>query len=184
MIGCIVFTAFLAVMAVKFFHHRRLCGAGPHGWHRHPWGWHGRHWDLGGPWHGFGPGPRSEGRWMWAVLARLDLSPAQERVVRSELETLKQKLKAARGEGAQSRSDLARAVRGEDFEEGALASMFIRHDERLHDLRQDLGGALGRIHAVLDPAQRERLADLIERGPSRMAWGGPYREHHGPTTEV
>ena len=29
--------------------------------------------------------------------------------------------------------------------------------------RGDLAGALGRIHAVLDPAQRERLAEIIEK---------------------
>jgi len=111
---------------------------------------------------------------MWAALARLDLSPAQEKVVRAELDMLKRRGRTLRDEGGQSRADLARAVRGEEFEEGALASMFIRHDERMHDLRGDLAGAIGRIHAVLDPEQRARLADILERGPSR-SWGGPYR---------
>ena len=177
MIGCIVLSAFLAVMAVKFLAHRGGCArAGHHGWGG-PWGGF-----RSGPWHGYGPGPRDDAgfgygrdRWMWVVLSRLDLSPAQEKVVRAELETLKQKARTIRDEGSQSRSDMARAVRGEEFEEGALASMFIRHDDRLHGLREDLGGALGRIHAVLDPAQRERLADLIERGPRARPWGGPYR---------
>jgi uncharacterized membrane protein len=167
MIACIVLTAFLAIMAVKFFARRHAC-AGGH-WHGH---------GFGQPWHGFGPGPQSErggGRWVYSLLARLDLSPAQEKVVRVELETLKQKARAVRDEGAQSRSDMARSVRGEDFEEDALATMFIRHDDRLHTLRQDLGGALGRIHAVLDPAQRERLAEMIEKGPTAALFGGPYR---------
>jgi hypothetical protein len=165
MFGCIVLTALFTVLAVKFIAHRRYCGAhGPRGW--------------GGPWHGFGPGPQSErvgGRWTYWLLSRLDLSPAQEKVVRTEIETLKQKAKDLRDEGAASRADMARAVRGDDFEEEALASMFIRHDDRLHGLRQDLGGALGRIHAVLDPAQRERLAEMIEKAPRAAAWGGPYR---------
>ena len=172
MIGCIVLTAFLAVMAVKFVAHRRFCGAGgPRSWHG-PWGG-----QWGGHWHGFGPGPRSEGggRWVYWMLAGLDLSPAQEKVVRVELETLKQKARSVREEGAASRADMARAVRGEEFEEDALASMFIRHDDRLHTLRQDLGGALGRIHTVLDPAQRERLAEMIEKGARGAAWSGPYR---------
>lgn len=186
MIGCFILAGFLAIAAAKFIAHRRGCFAsGPHGWHPHGWGWRGRHGDFGGgPWHGFGPGPRSEGRWMWAVLARLDLSPAQERVVRNELDGLRKKAKSLREEGPLSRADLARSVRGDDFDESALAAMFIRHDDRLHDLRQDLGGALGRIHAILDPAQRERLADLIERGAPRMAWGGPYRGSHGPVADV
>jgi uncharacterized membrane protein len=173
MIGCIILTAFLAVMAVKFIGHRRHCWGGGH---RHWGGPSGGPW--GGPWHGFGPGPSSEhvgNRWGYWLLARLDLSPAQEKVVRAELHTLKQKARTLRDETTASRADMARAVRGEDFEEDALASMFIRHDDQLHNLRQDLGGALGRIHSVLDPAQRERLAEMIEKGPRGAAWGGPYR---------
>ncbi len=175
MFACTFLAVFLAIMAVKFIAHRRACaGAGPWGWGGH----HGRHHGAwGGPWHGFGPGPQSErgGRWVYSLLARLDLSPAQEKVVRAEIETLKQKVKTVRDEGAKSRSDMARSVRGEDFEEDALATMFIRHDDQLHTLRQDLGGALGRIHAVLDPAQRERMAEMIEKGPAVALWGGPYR---------
>lgn len=174
MIGCIVLSAFLALVAVKFIAHRRCAaGAGPWGWREHGWGGPGH-----GPWHGFGPGPRGDhrrGRWMWAVLSRLELSPAQEKVVRAELEKLKQTAKGMRDEGKQSRADMANAIRGEELDENALAAMFMRHDDRLHDLRQDLGGALGRIHAVLDPDQRERLADLISRGSFGGRFGGPYR---------
>jgi uncharacterized membrane protein len=181
MIGCIVLSAFLAILAVKFIAHRRGCaaGAGPWGWGRPGWGGHHGHGHHG-PWHGFGPGPSGgrwggRGRWMWAALYRLDLSPAQEKVVRAEIETLTRKAKSLRDEAKQSRADMARAIRGEEFEEDALATMFIRHDDRLHDLRQDLGGALGRIHSVLDPEQRERLADLIDKGSH--GWGGPFRSH-------
>ncbi|HWM84693.1 MAG TPA: periplasmic heavy metal sensor [Kofleriaceae bacterium] len=169
MVGCIILTAFLAVMAVKFLHRHNRCADGPWSWGG-PWAGPG-----GGRWHGpearhGGPG---RSRWMWTVLARLDLSPAQEKVVRAELQTLKQKARSVRDEGSQSRADMARAVRGDDFDENALADMFVRHDDRLHGLRQDLGGALGRIHTVLDPAQRERLAEMIEKSPA--VWGGPYR---------
>jgi uncharacterized membrane protein len=172
MFACTFLAVFLALMAVKFIAHRRACAdAGPWGWGHH------RHRVWGGPWHGFGPGPQSErgGQWVYALLARLDLSPAQEKVVRAEIESLRQKARGIRDEAAAARSDMARSVRGEDFEEDALASMFIRHDDQLHTLRQDLGGALGRVHAVLDPAQRERLAEMIERGPAAAMWGGPYR---------
>jgi len=172
MVACTLLTVFLAIMAVKFIAHRRACREGG------PWGWGGHHQWVAGPWHGFGPGPRSESggnRWVYSLLARLDLSPAQEKVVRAELETLRQKVRSVREEGAQTRSDMARSVRGDDFEEDALAAMFIRHDDHLHTLRQDLGGALGRIHTVLDPAQRERLAEMIEKGPTGALWGGPYR---------
>jgi hypothetical protein len=36
-------------------------------------------------------------------------------------------------------------------------------------------GALARIHAVLDETQRQRLADLIARGPHWTRWA-PERE--------
>ena len=166
MIGCIALTAFLALMAFKFLHHRRMCAAGGP-----PWAHHGHHHHRG---------HRGGGRrhMMWAVLARLDLTPAQEKVVRAEMDRLREKARGLKDEGAASRGDMARAVRSEIFDETALADMFVRHDDRLHDLRGEVAGALGRIHAALDPEQRERLADLIEEGPRGLWRGmrrGPYR---------
>ena len=155
MIGCIALTAFVGLAAFKVIRHRRHCHGG--GWGPH----HRRHRG----------GPRS---FLWHALARLDLSPAQEKVVRAEVDELKKKARTLKDEGSSARGDMARSIRTETFEEGALAAMFIRHDDLLHGLRGDLAGALGRIHAVLDPEQRERLADLIESGAGR-AWGGPYR---------
>jgi uncharacterized membrane protein len=111
---------------------------------------------------------------LWHALERLDLTPAQEKVVKGEVDQLKDKARSLRDEGKSARDDMARSIRGESFEEETLAAMFIRHDDILHGLRGDLAGALGRIHAVLDPAQRERLADIIASGP-RGPWGGPYR---------
>ena len=141
------------------------CGGGPrwarHGHHRHGPGHHQR-----------GRGP---GAWMWSALGHLDLSPAQEKLVRTEARALADKARGLKDEGARSRADMARAVAGEEFEEGALASMFIRHDDVMRELREDLAGALGRIHTVLDPAQRQRLAELLERGRRGPLGGGPYR---------
>jgi uncharacterized membrane protein len=168
MIGCIVFTAFLGLMAFKLIRHRHACAAG-----------YGR-WGGGPPWaHHRHRGWRGRGRagrhmFLWHALERLDLTPAQEKVVKSEVEQLKEKARSLRDEGKSARDDMARSIRGETFEEETLAAMFIRHDDLMHGLRGDLAGALGRIHAVLDPAQRERLADIIASG-SRGPWGGPYR---------
>jgi hypothetical protein len=71
---------------------------------------------------------------------------------------------------------MAAAIAGEEFDEESLAGMFVRQDDLMRELRGDLAGALGRIHAALDPEQRERLAELIAKGPGAM-WGGggPYR---------
>lgn len=186
MIGCIVFAGFLGFFAVGLLRHRRC--AAPHGWAGPPWGRRGRgagHWM--GPWinepgePGAAGGPdsghrRGRGTWMWAALSRLDLSPAQEKVVREEVQKVKDKARSFRDEGSKMRGDMARSVRGEEFEEGALADMFIRQDDRMHALRDELAGALGRVHTVLEPDQRERLAELLEKGPGRGGpWAGPYR---------
>ncbi len=162
MIGCIALTAFLGLAAFKLIRHHRYACAGGHGrWGGPRWAHRGHH---GGGRHSM----------MWHALARLDLTPAQEKVVKAEFQQLKDKARTLKDEGKSARDDMARSIRGDSFEEGALAAMFIRHDDILHDLRGDLAGALGRIHAVLDTEQRARLADMIESGP-RRPWGGPYR---------
>jgi uncharacterized membrane protein len=169
MIGCIVLTAFLGLMAFKLIRHRQACAAGYGRWGGGPpWAHHHHHHHRHG-------GGRGRGRWMWHALAGLDLTPAQEKVIKTEVDQLKQKARGLKEEGTSARADMARSIRGESFEEGSLAAMFIRHDDLLHGLRGDLAGALGRIHAVLDPAQREQLADLIESGRRGRPWGGPYR---------
>ena len=172
MIGCAVLTGLLALFAVKLIAHRRACAAG---WGRPggpPWARHHRHHrhHRGGPWAGGGRG------FLWAALARLDLSPGQEKLVRAEVDRLKDRARVLRDEARSARADMAASVRGEEFDEESLAGMFVRQDDLLRDLRGDLAGALGRIHTALDPAQRERLADLLEQGPwSGRGRGGPYR---------
>jgi uncharacterized membrane protein len=163
MIGCIALTAFLGLAAFKLIRHHRHACAGYGRWSGGPPWAHHRHHRHGG-----------RHTMLWHALARLDLTPAQEKAVKSEIDQLKQKARGLKQEGKSARGDMARAVRGENFEEEALAAMFIRHDDLMHGLRGDLAGALGRIHAILDPVQRERLADMLESGPSRP-WGGPYR---------
>ena len=170
MIGCIALTAFLGLAAFKLIRHRHGCAAGYSRWGGGPpWAHHRHHHHHRGR-RGRGGGPT----FLWHALERLDLTPAQEKVVKSEFEQLVQKTRTLKDEGKSARDDMARSIRGDTFEEEALAAMFIRHDDLLHGLRGDLAGALGRIHTVLDPAQRERLAEVIASGPGR-SWGGPYR---------
>lgn len=174
MIGCIALTAFLALLAFKLVSHRRACAAGGPGncggppWARR-WG-RGSHRGWGDP---VGGGHRRE--FLWSTLAALDLTPAQDKVVRAEISRVKDRARVLRDEAGPSRADVARAVRGDDLDETALADMFVRHDDRMRELREDVAGALGRIHAALDPEQRARLADLIEAGPRRGGPRGPYR---------
>lgn len=61
-------------------------------------------------------------------------------------------------------SSLAEAASGESFDDAkarAAASLRVKSAERLEDA---VVKALGQIHALLDPSQRERLAFLIRTG--------------------
>src|SRR5688500_18038455 len=88
MIGCIALTAFLGLLAFKLIRYRHGCAAGYGRWgggspRAHHRGWRGR-----------------GGRYtvLWHALERLDLTPAQEKVVKTEIEQLKQKARSLRDE--------------------------------------------------------------------------------------
>jgi hypothetical protein len=146
------------------------------GWHR---GWHGeygRHgWQEGGSWgggrsgRGFGDPSRARRMLRW-VYERLGTSPAQETVLADAAEAVVGAAESFRGEWAQSREDLARALRSEVFDVDALKSAFGRHDERIKTLRDVLTTQGARVHEVLDGRQRATLADFLERAPGRGRW--------------
>ena len=168
------------------------CGGGyaRHGFHGHhghpghgPWGgeFHepdGGEWaapqggyggGFAGPQGGFA-GPRGGfgGRWwrggLFMAMRRLQLTPDQQTVVREELERLGASLREHRQEWSASRRDVAQAMRGESFDATAMGELFGRHDERLSEVRKAVMEALGKIHAVLDETQRQRLAELVAQG--------------------
>jgi uncharacterized membrane protein len=154
--------------------HRRwhaMAGCGGR-WHS---GWHGRA-HHGRHWHG--PG-RWRGPEYW-ILAELDCTPAQERLVREELRGLVDQVRGLRDERQATRDDLARAIAGDQLDRAALMTMFSRHDQRLVELRANITASLERVHGSLDAGQRERLAALVRgslgghgsHGPGPF---GPYR---------
>ncbi len=160
----------LIVVLKRGRHGRHGCGGGGcggRGWHhgRHGhgrWGgWHGEH-------HG---GPRG---WLRFLSARLDATPGQEKEIAAAVEELFAKARELRGEAKASRDDVAKVLRNESLDETQLGELFSRHDDALRELQKAFAGALGRIHAALEPEQRARLAELIESGP-RGGFGGPYR---------
>jgi Spy/CpxP family protein refolding chaperone len=139
------------------------CG---HGWHRRRgcdrWAGH-RRWG----------GHRRGGFFLHAIFDRLDTSPGQEKEIRAAADEVRRAGQALKDELSESRGDLARAFRSEAFDESLAAALLARHDARVDELRQSLVGALARVHATLEPTQREDLARFISRGP--RPWGGPYR---------
>ncbi len=120
---------------------------------------------LGGCGHGGGWGGRRHG-FLYPILARLDATPSQEKAIITALDELKDTAKELRGTVRDTRSDVARTVRGETFDETALDAAEKRVDDATLRLRRAAGSALGKIHGVLDDRQRKVLSEMIEYGPA------------------
>jgi uncharacterized membrane protein len=95
---------------------------------------------------------------------RLDLTPAQEKVVFQSFGEVKDALRKGRGELKDSRRDIAKAFRAQSFDAVLLGETFSRHDNTIEDVRKAVTGALARIHEALDERQREKLAEILEEG--------------------
>ncbi len=129
--------------------------------------------------HGGGGWRRGVGQsfWLRHVFARLDTTPGQEREIRSAIEELRKTAWEAKSAVNVARDDLANAIRGESFDDSAFSEAQGRADTTLHQVKDAFAVALKRIHSVLDPHQRERLAELLSKGPSFGRGGGsPYRD--------
>jgi uncharacterized membrane protein len=95
---------------------------------------------------------------------RLDLTPAQEKVVFQSFGEVKDSLRKGRGELRDSRRDVAKAFRATSFDAVLMGETFARHDNTIEDVRKAVTGALARIHEALDEKQREKLAEILEEG--------------------
>jgi len=132
-----------------------------HGWaHAHgPGGW-GRGWHGG--WRSPGhPGGRGRLRWLFE---RMDTSPGQEKVIAEAADALRGTMEGWRDDADRMRNDVARSIRGEVFDAGALEEAFARAEARLTTLRETLRGQAARVHEALDARQRAELADLLASG--------------------
>lgn len=137
-------------------------------------GWYGRHRHYGGH-----HDARSRSSWMlrW-LFERLDTTPGQEKAIRSAVDELLEELHGVKRTVQDSRADVARAMRGDEFNAEILGEVFARHDGAIDGLRKAGVGALAKVHDVLDPEQRSKLADLLESMRGRGS-GGPYRSWAG-----
>ncbi len=123
--------------------------------------------------YGFGRGHhRSHHRGRFAfrrVLARLDTTPGQEKVIRTALQDFKAEASDLHAEVRGTRVELARALRGPELDKAALDRVFEKHDELIEKLRASFLAAADQVHGTLDERQREQLADMIEGGPWALA---------------
>jgi len=125
---------------------------------------------------------RRRGRWgAPSLFERLGTTPAQEEAIRSALAGLREDGQLIRDELRETRSDLARVVRGGLVDDTAFEESFARHDRLLARIRVSVVEAAKRAVEVLDESQRKSLADRIE-GRNFLGGRSPWRG--GPTVWV
>lgn len=151
-----------ALGLIAYNKHRRW----HHGWaHHHHHRHHGcgGHHDHAGPWRG---GP-------YRMMAFLDTTPGQEKVIREERDRLRDRVRLARDEASAARGDLAEVLRADSFDRARFDAALGRVDAAGAQLKSALAESAGRVHETLDSRQRERLADLV--GSRRGGGFGPFR---------
>ena len=151
------------------------------------WGHAYRDGGFGGPDEGddFGPRFRRRGGFggpPWArggfgkrfflrrIFSRLETTPGQEKEIQAAIEELRSQARSAKDEVKGAREDIAKAMRGESFDEVALGGATARLETAVDVLRKAGISAFARVHGALDDKQRQTLADLIERGPRGFAY--------------
>ncbi len=135
-------------------------------------GWGRGRWGGGG---GFARGPRA---FLRGLFMRLDTSPSQEKVIVAAVTEVREAASRAKENAALARDDIARAMRADVIDEAALSSAQAKAERATSDVRVAIAEALRRIHEVLDPAQRAKIADWLSTGPGFFGGdggGGPYR---------
>jgi len=118
-------------------------------------------------------GPARLGR----LLRRIGARPEQERAVRAEAEALSEAFLALRGDARALRGDLADLLAAPALEPARVGAVLDARLARAEALRVRFAEAVARVHAALDPAQREALAALVREGPHRRGCGGMRGAH-------
>jgi len=93
---------------------------------------------------------------------KLGATAEQERAFAAAIDKLREATGELRGRMNDVRTEIARAIRSDEFDENAFEAASRRVDGGADALRTTLRDALRQIHDVLDPRQREMLARLIE----------------------
>ncbi len=134
--------------------------------------------------HGRGFGHRGGARrWMTRRLFQhLDTTPGQEKVILQVTENAERVALQAREQFVRARSTYAKAMRAEAFDSAAVNEAFETQQASIEEMKKAVREGMQQVHEALNPDQRNRLADLVEFGPSRMHGGcshGGHHHHHG-----
>ena len=128
---------------------------------------------------GMGFGRNRALRWLFRSL---DTTPGQEKVIRSALEEAWIEAREARSQAREQRTNLAAALRTEGADASSFAHVQTGARAAYDRAEAAVTMAFRRIHEILDPMQRERLARIVDGSASpfgtamrRFGGGGPYR---------
>lgn len=153
MFGFLIGAACLGGLAAIAFHRP----------HHHPFGHHHWHGRWGGGFRGGRGGFRRFA--LYRALDHLDATPGQEKAIMAALDEFEDVARTARGKVNASRSEVASALRSEQFEAERMDAVIARHAEDVAAIGSAARVALGKVHEALDSEQRKRLASWLEYGP-------------------
>jgi Spy/CpxP family protein refolding chaperone len=148
------------------------CGEGHFGRHAGPFG-HGGHGGPGGHGgHGHDRGPSDGGggegfgvrRPLRFLAFKLELDEAQVTELATVLSELKTERAQASVDHQRTTSSLADAIAGESFDEAKAKAAADERTKSTERVQAAVVRALGRIHALLKPEQRTKLAYLLRTG--------------------
>ncbi len=105
---------------------------------------------------------------------RVDATPAQEKAMRDAFNEVRTQADSVWTEMSAARSEVARAFRQPELDPEVVVAELNRPDDALAELRRSAAGRIAELHTILDPDQRETLADMLERD-FRRPGRGPYR---------
>jgi Spy/CpxP family protein refolding chaperone len=100
-------------------------------------------------------------------------------VIEEVADELERKGRAMKEELSKLRADIARSMRGENFDTAQAREAMDRQQTLIDELRAAAIAGMQKIHEALDPEQRKRVGDLLEFGPSRFGYGGGCGGHFG-----
>ena len=103
---------------------------------------------------------------------KLDLTPDQTVQVRKLAHEIADTLGAFRGMHEGLHGDFLAQLRAATVDTAALNDTLSRREARFHETRLFLVGKFAEFHALLTPAQREKLADYLEKHKRGHCHGG------------
>jgi hypothetical protein len=115
-------------------------------------------------------------RWMLRrVFRRIGMRPDQEAAVTAELEALSAEVRALGLDARDLRADVAALLAEPALDAERVRAAMGPRLSRIDSVRARFAEAIARVHAALEPAQREALAALVRAGPHRGGRCGRWR---------